>query len=363
MIRSRRYLAHVGNATLGRSATDDYSSSDLTLHAKLTFGTSVCLRDRESGHWQGGFVVADLTNCGYRLKRRSDSHVLRDVFPFEDVEIESLQGLLRRILGSGQGRRKQGPKIAEDWHRSAATEPRSEDLLELASDQHGKFEIIDLTPHSDGVRLQEESWPVASPVAEPTPTISCPSESPDLAQQSATPVQSCLEANPSDPASRFFLDQSGWMTGDVVDAMPAKVQQGEDKPVDSEPPSTQHDDGEQTGDLSAVFRSPQGFQLTLWDLYVQSGTEMVSVPGTVLVIDQEGLTLRRSDGSSGVVAPWQKVESLDASQRVEILSKPAVVVEVTSDIGTHWFAVPTDHPQGLERVIGELASWHAQIGH
>ena len=38
--------------------------------------------------WTNGFVVEERTPTGYRLRRRSDDHVLPGIFPFDDVRHE-----------------------------------------------------------------------------------------------------------------------------------------------------------------------------------------------------------------------------------------------------------------------------------
>ena len=54
----------------------------------LTPGTKVEVRSALDGSWADGFVVAQRTDDGYRLQRRSDGHLLPALFPFDDVRRE-----------------------------------------------------------------------------------------------------------------------------------------------------------------------------------------------------------------------------------------------------------------------------------
>jgi len=105
----------------------------------------------------------------------------------------------------------------------------------------------------------------------------------------------------------------------------------------------------------------ESFELTLSDVYLLTtdGGEEVAVPGLGVVIDQQGLTVTKPDGSVGAVVEWSDLKSLRAAERMEVEpgSPPAVVVEAVSNVRAHRFAVPTDDPEGLERVIGELAGF------
>jgi len=73
----------------------------------LAVGTTVCVRNRFLGDWTSGFEVAEVLGGGYRIRRLSDGHDFRDVFPFEDVREERRQNPLRGIAGSHLDRRHQ----------------------------------------------------------------------------------------------------------------------------------------------------------------------------------------------------------------------------------------------------------------
>lgn len=106
------------------------------------------------------------------------------------------------------------------------------------------------------------------------------------------------------------------------------------------------------------------FELTLSDVYLlttQAGREVV-VPGLKVVVDQLGLTVLKPDGEVGAVLAWGKLRTIGTGERMQTPSgTPAVVVEATSDIRSHRFAVPTDDPEGLEAVVAELGSAGASV--
>lgn len=54
----------------------------------LTAGTKVEVRTGFDRSWSAGFVVAERTDDGYRLQRRSDGELLPVLFPFDDVRRE-----------------------------------------------------------------------------------------------------------------------------------------------------------------------------------------------------------------------------------------------------------------------------------
>ena len=51
-------------------------------------GTAVEVRTGFDRSWARGFVVVEVTDIGYRLRRESDASLLPVVFPFEDVRRE-----------------------------------------------------------------------------------------------------------------------------------------------------------------------------------------------------------------------------------------------------------------------------------
>ena len=64
---------------------------------RLDVGTKVYVRNRFQGDWSSGFMVAEVVDHGYRLRRLSDGQVFTDVFPFHDVHVERRQHPLRGV--------------------------------------------------------------------------------------------------------------------------------------------------------------------------------------------------------------------------------------------------------------------------
>ena len=54
----------------------------------LHVGTEVEVRTGYDRSWAKGFVVVEVTDIGYRLRRTSDASVLPAVFPADDVRKE-----------------------------------------------------------------------------------------------------------------------------------------------------------------------------------------------------------------------------------------------------------------------------------
>lgn len=65
----------------------DPDEAPTTAHV-LTVGTKVEVRTGFDGDWTNGFAVADQTEGGYRIRRRSDGTVLPKVFDAEEVRRE-----------------------------------------------------------------------------------------------------------------------------------------------------------------------------------------------------------------------------------------------------------------------------------
>jgi hypothetical protein len=101
------------------------------------------------------------------------------------------------------------------------------------------------------------------------------------------------------------------------------------------------------------------FELTLSDVYLLTayGQGEVAVPGLKVVVDPIGLTVIKPDGAVTAVLAWENLQSLRTGERMQLPSgTPTVVVEAASNGRTHRFGVPTDDPDGLETVIGDLAT-------
>ena len=56
--------------------------------AALEPGMAVEVRTGFDRSWSNGFEVGEVTEVGYRLRRRSDGSLLPVVFPFDDVRRE-----------------------------------------------------------------------------------------------------------------------------------------------------------------------------------------------------------------------------------------------------------------------------------
>ena len=69
------------------------TATESTAHFEV--GTRIYVRTRYLGEWSGGFVVAEVLDDGYRIRRTSDGHDFSDVFPFDDVRLERRQDPLR----------------------------------------------------------------------------------------------------------------------------------------------------------------------------------------------------------------------------------------------------------------------------
>jgi hypothetical protein len=59
-----------------------------TSKGTISPGTKVEVRTVFDRSWTKGFTVEERTSTGYRLRRRSDGHVLPRVFPFDEVRHE-----------------------------------------------------------------------------------------------------------------------------------------------------------------------------------------------------------------------------------------------------------------------------------
>lgn len=56
--------------------------------SRLTPGTKVEVRTDFDRSWAGGFLVAEATDAGYRVRRRTDDHLLPVTIPDADVRKE-----------------------------------------------------------------------------------------------------------------------------------------------------------------------------------------------------------------------------------------------------------------------------------
>lgn len=75
-------MADTGPAT--DAAADDRALAD---------GTKVEVRSRFDRSWSSGFTVEQATATGYRVRRRSDDHVLPVEIPAEDVRRERTRSM------------------------------------------------------------------------------------------------------------------------------------------------------------------------------------------------------------------------------------------------------------------------------
>lgn len=68
--------------------TDPTPAEEAPARARLLEGTRVEVRNGFDGSWASGFVVMEVTETGYRLRRRYDQDVLPSVFAPADVRRE-----------------------------------------------------------------------------------------------------------------------------------------------------------------------------------------------------------------------------------------------------------------------------------
>ena len=66
----------------------DASPSDKPERPRLLEGVRVEVRSGFDGTWTSGFQIEEVTDSGYRLRRRSDSELLPGVFAFANVRRE-----------------------------------------------------------------------------------------------------------------------------------------------------------------------------------------------------------------------------------------------------------------------------------
>jgi hypothetical protein len=66
----------------------DAPASEPPERSRLLEGARVDVRSGFDGLWSSGFVIEEVTDNGYRLRRRSDSEVLPGVFAFANVRRE-----------------------------------------------------------------------------------------------------------------------------------------------------------------------------------------------------------------------------------------------------------------------------------
>ncbi len=70
------------------AAVTDASPSEASGRPRLQEGVRVEVRGGFDGTWSSGFVIEEVTDTGYRLRRRSDSQVLPGVFARANVRRE-----------------------------------------------------------------------------------------------------------------------------------------------------------------------------------------------------------------------------------------------------------------------------------
>lgn len=68
--------------------TDAASRTEPGGRPRLLEGVRVEVRTGFDGSWVSGYAVEEVTDDGYRLRRRSDSEVLPTVFPAANVRRE-----------------------------------------------------------------------------------------------------------------------------------------------------------------------------------------------------------------------------------------------------------------------------------
>jgi hypothetical protein len=101
-----------------------------------------------------------------------------------------------------------------------------------------------------------------------------------------------------------------------------------------------------------------GRVLELTDVYLLTAASagQDAVPGLRVVLDSEGLTVCKPDGSRAAGMQWSDISRLEARARMATPEgDPGVVVEADAQTRSHRFLVPTGDPNGLEREVDELA--------
>jgi hypothetical protein len=84
-----------------------------------------------------------------------------------------------------------------------------------------------------------------------------------------------------------------------------------------------------------------------------------AVPGLGIVLDRDGLTVRKPDGEISAVLAWAQLSSVTAGGRMRTpVGRLGLVLEATTVTKSHRFVVPVDDPDALERQIVQLAEAH-----
>jgi hypothetical protein len=97
--------------------------------------------------------------------------------------------------------------------------------------------------------------------------------------------------------------------------------------------------------------------LSLDDVYLLTAESdgQMAVGGLSLVVDHNGLVVSSPAGTTAAALTWSEMTVLRTAGRTTILEGPdAVVLEASTAIRTHRFAVPTGNPGALEAAIGAI---------
>jgi hypothetical protein len=97
--------------------------------------------------------------------------------------------------------------------------------------------------------------------------------------------------------------------------------------------------------------------LSLDDVYLLTAESdgQMAVGGLSLVVDHNGLVVSSPGRSTAASLTWSEMTVLRTAGRTRILEGPdAVVLEASTAVRTHRFAVPTDDPGALETAFGAI---------
>ena len=99
------------------------------------------------------------------------------------------------------------------------------------------------------------------------------------------------------------------------------------------------------------------FPLSLPDVYLLTSESagQLAVGHLTLVIDEHGLAVLAPDGSTATALTWAELTVLQTTGRTAAPDgRDAVLIEASSSVRTHLFAVPAADPAALESTIASI---------
>lgn len=82
-----------------------------------------------------------------------------------------------------------------------------------------------------------------------------------------------------------------------------------------------------------------------------------AVPGLGLVVDRDGLTVRKPNGEVTAALGWAQVSRISAVERMRTpVGRLGLVLEVTTATKPHRFVIPVDDPDALENGVARLVA-------